>query len=166
MERRVKVGRILGPHGVRGQAKVQSFLSEPEAIGTLEGLTDDTGRPVRLRIEGASGQAFIAGIDGVTRRQAVAKTDLYVPRAALPETEEGEYYEADLKGLAVVDETGAALGVVEAVADFGAGPLIEVKPMAGGATVFLPFTETVVPEVDVTEGRIRVALVPGLWPDR
>jgi 16S rRNA processing protein RimM len=65
-----------------------------------------------------------------------------------------------------VDGAGVTLGRVAALADFGAGPLIEVKPAEGGATVFLPFTEAVVPEIDLAAGRVQVALPPGLWPGR
>jgi 16S rRNA processing protein RimM len=124
---------------------------------------------VRLSLEGLSGSALIARIQGVTSRheaEALARTELFVARAALPQTEEGEFYEADLVGLAVTDEAGETLGAVEAVVDFGAGPLIEVRPASGGGTVFLPFTLAVVPEVDLAAGRIGVVLTPGLWPGR
>ena len=166
---RVRVGRILGPHGVRGLVKVQTFLDEPASIAALKGLADAAGRVYRLSLEGTSGGALIARLEGVESREAaeaLAKTELFVARAALPVTEEGEYYEADLVGLAVMDEAGTTLGRVEAVRDFGAGPLIEVKPAEGGTTVLLPFTETAVPEVDLKAGIVRVRLQPGLWPGR
>ena len=163
---RIRVARIIGPHGVHGAMKLQVFLEEPEAIWRLQGLQDTQGRLVRLLPDGISGSVLIARIEGIESREAVRKMDLFVPRAALPDTEEGEFYESDLVGLAVMDEAGATLGKVQAVADFGAGPLIEVKPAEGGATVFLPFTETVVPEVDPSAGVVKVRLSPGLWPGR
>jgi 16S rRNA processing protein RimM len=55
-----------------------------------------------------------------------------------------------------VDRQGATLGTVSAVHKFGAGDLIEVRPAQGGMTVMLPFTDTVVPAVDVAGGRIVV----------
>jgi len=169
MAPRIRVARILGPHGVRGVVKLQVFLEAPDALAAFEGLADAAGRIYRLSLEGVSGGAPLARIEGVTSREAaeaLAKTELFVSRAALPETEDGEFYEADLVGLAVVDEGGETLGQVAAVVDFGAGPLIEVKPAEGGATVFLPFTEGVVPAVDLKAGIVRVALQPGLWPGR
>jgi 16S rRNA processing protein RimM len=45
---------------------------------------------------------------------------------------------------------------VVAIQNFGAGDLIEVAPVAGGETVLLPFTEAVVPVVDIAGGRIVV----------
>ncbi|MFY9734912.1 MAG: PRC-barrel domain-containing protein, partial [Rhodoplanes sp.] len=55
-----------------------------------------------------------------------------------------------------VDARGTALGTVVAVQNFGAGDLIEVLPSGGGETVLLPFTEAVVPVVDVAGGRLVV----------
>ena len=146
--------------------KLQIFLEDPDLLASFEALEDKDGQPVRLSLQGRSGGAFLARIEGVTSREAVRKTELFVPRAALPQTAAGEFYEADLVGLVVEDETGAGLGRVAAVVDFGAGPLIEVKPAEGGATVFLPFTDAVVPEIDLAGGTVRVVLAPGLWPGR
>ena len=58
-------------------------------------------------------------------------TLLHAPREALPETDEGEVYVADLIGARVVHVDGRALGVVKAVQNFGAGELIEITPPAG-----------------------------------
>jgi len=85
-----------------------------------------------------------------------------VARERLPAPEPDEFYLADLVGLAVVDRDGAALGAVVAVHDFGAGPVLEFAPGAGGETVMLPFTEEVVPAVDVAGGRLVVVPPEGL----
>jgi 16S rRNA processing protein RimM len=37
--------------------------------------------------------------------------------------------------------------------NFGAGDLVEVRPVGGGPTVLLPFTKRVVPEIDLA-GRL------------
>jgi 16S rRNA processing protein RimM len=63
----------------------------------------------------------------------------------------------------VVDESGGALGTVAAMHNFGAGDLIEVRPAAGPDTVMLPFTQSVVPLVDVAGGRIVVAPPAGAF---
>ncbi len=43
-----------------------------------------------------------------------------------------------------------------AIHDFGAGDLLEIRPAAGGMTVMLPFTEAVVPKVDIAAGALTV----------
>jgi 16S rRNA processing protein RimM len=42
------------------------------------------------------------------------------------------------------------------VQNFGAGDLLEIAPAAGGPTLLLPFTDAVVPLVDVVGGRVVV----------
>ena len=70
--------------------------------------------------------------------------------------EEGEFYHADLIGLACRHRGRSALGIVRAVHDFGGGDLIELAPAGGGDTVMLPFTKASVPVVDIAGGRIVV----------
>ena len=91
-------------------------------------------------------------------------TELSVPRSALGETADDEFYHADLIGLAAVTRAGAPLGTIIAVQDYGAGDLIEIAP-ARGNTVLVPFTEAVVPEVDIANGRVVVEPPPGLVED-
>jgi 16S rRNA processing protein RimM len=166
---RLKIGRVLGPHGVKGAVRLHVMLESPEAIGTLGGIQDAAGKPVRLTLVGVSGKALIARIVGVETREdaeALGKAELFVERDALPALEADEFYAADLVGLVALDEAGGELGKVIAVVDFGAGPLLEIRPAAGGTSVYLPFTAAVVPEVDIEAGRVRIALMPGLWPER
>jgi len=80
-----------------------------------------------------------------------------VAREKLPATDEGEYYHADLIGLAAVTINDEPLGRVVAIHNFGAGDIIEIAP-AGGPTMLLPFTNVVVPTVDIPGGRIVIDL--------
>ena len=59
---------------------------------------------------------------------------------------DGEYYHADLIGLAVVDTEGASIGTVIAVENFGAGDILEIeKP--DRRTFMVPLTPAAVPEI-------------------
>ena len=107
--------------------------------------------------------ARFAGVNDRTAAEALRNIDLYVPRDRLPPTEAEEFYHADLIGLAAVTTDGRPLGTVVAVHDFGAGELVEIRPETG-RTVMVPFTEAVVPVVDVAGGRIVVDPPEGLLP--
>jgi len=166
--RRVLVARLMGAHGVKGLVRIAPLTQDPATFEALDGLEDEAGRPVKVTVEGASKGTLLARMSGVASReaaQALKGAGLYLPRARLPEPDEDEFYFADLVGLKV-EEAGAVLGDVAAVVDFGAGPLLEIKPAAGGGTVYVPFTREVVPQVDLEGGRLIVALPEGLWPGR
>src|SRR5690606_32813592 len=80
--------------------------------------------------------------------EALNGTALHVDRSVLAETEEGEFYHADLIGLSVQDETAQTIGKVSAFHDFGGGDIMEVE-FPGGRTALVPFTRAAVPVVDI-----------------
>ena len=131
------------------------------SLGAYGPLSDESGRK-EYRVEplSAARGAVLARIEGVADRtaaEALRGLRLYVERSALPETGEREWYEADLIGLAAVGKDGRDWGKVIAFHDFGAGSVMEVS---GGA--MLPFTDAVVPEIDVPGGKVVVDPPAGL----
>ena len=164
-ERRVCVGVITGPHGVRGAVRVKSFTAAPADVARYGPLEDEGGaRQFRLHLVGSAKGVLIAKVAGVAdrdRAEALRGLRLYLPRAALPPTGDDEYYHADLIGLDVVLGDGTAIGRVRAVHDFGAGDTLEIDRPAG-PPVMVPFTRAVVPLVDLGAGRLLIDPPPGL----
>jgi 16S rRNA processing protein RimM len=164
-DERLCLGVIGAPRGVRGELRVKSYAADPAALAGYGPLTDESGRRAfRLTVIESKGDMLVARIAGVADRdaaEALKGVRLYVARAALPPAGAGEYYEADLIGLSAETKNGAALGTVTAVEDFGAGPLLEIG-LGDGRSVLVPFTEAVVPVVDVGAGRLVVDAPPGL----
>jgi 16S rRNA processing protein RimM len=103
---------------------------------------------------------LVATLKGIATREEAERlngVELYIARDKLPETDEGEYYHTDLIGLAAVSATDAPIGRVIAIHNFGAGDIIEIAP-PHGATLLLPFTNAVVPTVDLAGGRVVIEL--------
>jgi 16S rRNA processing protein RimM len=159
---RVCVGQFAGAHGVRGLVRIRSFTAEPIDVVSYGPVEDESGtRRFRLTPKGmAKGAVIVAIGDAVDRdaAQLLNGTRLYVARDCLPPlADEEEFYQADLIGCAVVDLAGKELGIVREVHDFGAGTLLEVAPPQG-PTLLLPFSESVVPEIDLAQRRLVVDL--------
>ncbi len=157
----VLLGRFGAPHGVRGEIRLQSFTAEPLSIADYGPLFDKSSAR-RFVLKGAREQGrdiLVVSVEGVTSRDAAQQltgVELYLPRENLPAPEEDEFYLADLIGLSVENEAGAALGKVIALRNFGAGDILEVLPQTGGETQFYPFTKVLAPIVDIPGGRIVV----------
>jgi 16S rRNA processing protein RimM len=165
----VHVGRIGGAHGTRGEVRLKSFTAEPLAIADYGALqTQDGARSFTIETLRGAGDVLIvrfAGIADRTAAEQLRNLDLYVPREKLPPPAGDEFYHVDLIGLAAVDKDGRALGTVIAVHDFGAGDILEVRPVGGGETLMLPFNEGTVPEVDIAGGRLVIDPPQGLVKD-
>ncbi|MEZ2147582.1 ribosome maturation factor RimM [Bradyrhizobium sp. DN5] len=157
----VCVARIGAAHGVRGAVKLWTFTEDPFAIrryGPL--LSKDGKRQFEVASAREAKDHLVATFKGVTTRDEAERLngiELYVPRDKLPATDEGEYYHTDLIGLAAVTTDGEPLGRVVAIQNFGAGDIIEIAPPKG-PTLLLPFSNAVVPEVDIAGGRVVIAL--------
>ncbi|RXG88664.1 ribosome maturation factor RimM [Bradyrhizobium zhanjiangense] len=157
----VCVARIGAAHGVRGAVKLWTFTEDPFAIrryGPL--LSKDGKRQFEVASAREAKDHLVATFKGVTTRDEAERLngiELYVPREKLPATDEGEYYYTDLIGLAAVTTDGEPLGRVVAIQNFGAGDIIEIAPPKG-PTLLLPFSNAVVPEVNIAGGRVVIAL--------
>ena len=160
---RIHIATIGAPHGVRGEVRLRSFATEPAAVASYGPLSDASGARsfVLEALRVVKDDMCVAKLKGVSDRDAAAAlthAKLYVARAQLPPADEGEFYHADLIGLAAQTREGTPLGRVVDVPNYGAGDLLEILPPGGGETLLLPFTDAVVPLVDVKGGRIVVDL--------
>jgi 16S rRNA processing protein RimM len=160
---RICVAKIGAAHGVRGEVRLWPFTEDPMAVlhyGPLS--TKDGARQFEVARARAAKDHLVASLKGVSDRNEAERLngiELYIARDALPDTDDGEYYHADLIGLAAVDAQGASIGIVTAVHNFGAGDIIEIAPKSG-PSLLLPFTNAVVPTVDLAAGHVVIAL-PG-----
>jgi len=161
----VCLGAIAGAHGIKGLVRLKSFTARAQDIVAYGPLQDAQGaRRFELALVGAARGALIARVNGVDDRNAAERLKgekLYVARDRLPPTAAGEFYHADLIGLAAEQQDGAALGRIIAVHDFGGGPNLEIE-RAAGDSVMVPFTAGVVPVVDIAAGRVVVVPPAGL----
>jgi 16S rRNA processing protein RimM len=155
------VARIGAAHGVRGAVKLWTFTEDPFAVKRYGLLTTKDGaRQFEVTHAREAKDHLVATLKGVTTRDEAERLnglELYVAREKLPATDEGEYYHADLIGLAAVTAANAPLGRVAAIHNFGAGDIIEIAP-PHGPTMLLPFTNAVVPTVDLAAGRVVIEL--------
>jgi 16S rRNA processing protein RimM len=163
---RLLLGEIGAPQGLKGEVRVRSYTQDPAAIAGYGALEDGRGGLIEIESVRVTPKVLIARIKGVATREAaeaLVHTKLYIERARLPEREEDEWYHIDLIGLAAIGKDGEPIGNVVGVHNFGAGDLIEIKPVGGGPTALLPFTRDTVPEVDVEGGRLTLVPPEGLF---
>ncbi len=159
-DRQVLLGRIVGVFGVDGWVKLHSFTEPRENIfryrpWTLRG---PAGEGTEDRPQGRlQGKGVVARLTGVADRDAAAAlvgTEVWVPRAALPKPRAGEFYWADIEGLAVRTVEGTLLGRVSHLFATGSNDVMVVQ---GDRERLIPFVQGLhVVKVDLDAGLIEV----------
>lgn len=161
MTKRVLIGEIATVHGVRGLVKLHVYADNLDLFDAPL-FTGETGdATLCLTLKNAMKDHWLAEIENVADRTAAEKfrgTKLYVERDALPAPGKGEYYHVDLIGMTCIDETGAPVGEIIGIDNFGAGDLLDIKPPQG-PSFYLPFTDETV--LNIGE-RVTVSIPEGL----
>jgi 16S rRNA processing protein RimM len=161
MPAQICVARIGAAHGVRGAVKLWTFTEDPLAVKRYGSLaTKDGARRFEVTHAREAKGHLVATLKGIATREEAERLnglELYIARDKLPETDADEYYHADLIGLAAVNAANEPIGRVIAIHNFGAGDIVEIAP-PHGATMLLPFTNAVVPTVDLANGRVVIEL--------
>ena len=138
-----EVGKILSPHGLKGEVKVNATTDFPEE---------------RL----ATGSRLFIKNNKQYQAEKICSKELYVAETDQQELPKGSYYFKDILNCPVYDaETGEKLGVLENIETPGANDIWEIKPEKG-KSFWIPNIESVVKKVDLANKRIEVTLLEGL----
>lgn len=158
--RPIVLGRVGAPHGVRGWVRVQSYARPPESILDFARWLLDTGagwQSWQLADSRITDKALIArpaGCDDRDTALSLRHATIAVERAELPTLPAGEWYWADLQGLAVENADGTPLGRVDHLIETGANDVLVVQ---GERERLIPWiAEQVIRQVDLEQGRLVV----------
>ncbi|TYC53997.1 ribosome maturation factor RimM [Rhodobacterales bacterium] len=165
---KVLMARIGAAHGIRGEVRVKPFGDDPLSFGDYGVLTTKDGSR-SFEVEKARVQKTVVitrfkGISDRNQAEELNGVELYIDRDQLPEPEDDEFYYSDLTGLRVLDTSGEVLGKIVAVQDFGAGDLLEVRPVRG-KTFYVPFTQEFIPTINIVEGFVSADLPDDYFSD-
>jgi len=168
--RRVVVGRIVKPHGTKGELVIEVMSDAPGRFargskleaGDLEGarktLTIHSTRDDRGRL-----LVRFAQVPDRDAADAVRGLLLSIPSGDAAPLPDGAYYDWQLEGLSVEDEDGHPLGTLARVEQGTGQDRWVVKTDDGEVQV--PAVEEFVRRVDLEGGKIVLHLIPGLFDE-
>ena len=145
----ILAGSILGLHGLKGYIKVKSFLENPKDLFNFDKYLIKNISFSSLTLKFNKKSVFIcelAGIDSMEEAKNFVKSDIFICRSSLPETDKDEIYLNDLISFTVELESGLCLGKLVKFYDFGGGPIIGVKN--GDEEKMLPFSKNFIINID------------------
>ncbi|HEY0494528.1 MAG TPA: ribosome maturation factor RimM [Kutzneria sp.] len=164
------VGRVVKPHGIRGELVVDVHTDSPEerfVPGSTLGTRARDGKSGTITIAAVrphTGRLLVTfeGVAGRDAAEAMRGLLLVVDASDLaPSDDPDEFYDHELEGLEVVDVRGARVGVVAEVLHTAASELLAVR-RDDGSEALVPFVTAIVPTVDVAAGRVVVDPPEGL----
>lgn len=156
----VVLGRLRGPHGLKGWIRIQSFTRPVDEIFIFprwligEGASRREAKVEDFRPQGKGWVVKLADCEDRNQAELLRNLEIAVPREQLNELEDGEYYWRDLMGLTVVTLSGAVLGEVDHLVETGANDVLVVK---GDRERLIPFIQgDVIRCVDLEAGAVEV----------
>ncbi|MCO7246583.1 ribosome maturation factor RimM [Halomonas sp. Mc5H-6] len=162
----VVLGKLTSSHGVKGWLKVYSYTSPMDSIldypewWVRQGDSLTRMAIVQGRRQGKGLVVQLKGIDDRDAADALAQADILMPKAALPELSDDEYYWHELEGLAVFTQAGERLGQVSYLFETGANDVMVVRGDVEAIDKrerLLPFLPgDVIVEVSLEDGRMVV----------
>lgn len=146
MDTPVTLAAVAGAHGVAGEVRLKLFGDGVAALSAHKSFNRGALTLEKVRDDGKGGAvARFAEVTDRTAAERLRGTVLTVPRSALPPLEQGEYYHADLIGLAVISPDGDPLGTVVGIENYGAGDVLEIE-LANGKRAMAPMSPDAVPD--------------------
>jgi 16S rRNA processing protein RimM len=163
----VTVGRVIRPHGLRGDVVISpdtDFVEERFTPGATIWTRSDAGdQALTIATARVHGGRAVVGFAGVTRiedAERLAGLELRVPEETLQPLPEHTYYQHQLVGCRVEDASGAPIGTVTRVEGGVGASLLVIEAQRG--EILVPLTLAICTEVDVVAKRIRIDPPEGL----
>lgn len=156
------VGRVLRPHGLRGEVVVAPLDASSTTceVGNATWLAGRWRRVGGLRRDNKGRWVVrFEGVDTHEAAEALRGAEMAVDAAELPQLDEGRYYIHDLVGCRVLDVEGTDLGEVVAVVP---GPQDWLEVEHDGGRSLVPMVQALLKDVDVCAGRIVIDPPHGL----
>ena len=153
----VPIGVVVAGHGVRGTLRVRAIGDGRHLRKGVEPVLAGARR--RISAVRHTPRGFLVDVAGVESRaevNALKGQELLLDRDQLDVPEEGEFYVADLVGLAVSNDAGEIVGTVEDTFETAAHEVLVVREVDGDQNLYVPFTLEHVPDLDPAAGRIVI----------
>lgn len=163
------VGKLRRPHGLRGDVLMSVWTDFPERLSPgMILFVGDGHKPLTIHDLRWHRKDMLISFEGYHDREqaGVFRNQVVSVRAdELPDLDEGEYYLHEFIGLQVIDATdNKSLGVVVKIIETGANDVFLIRT-EDDKELLLPDIESVVKEVDIDQGIMRVIVPTGLLPD-
>ncbi len=156
----ITIGKIVAPHGVRGEVRVVPLTDFPERFRQMKTVLASNGKELvieQVRYHKQFVLLKFQGFDNATAVEALRNLLLQIERQDLVKLPADHFYIFDIIGLKVFDNDGEYLGVVTDVLKTGSND-VYIAEREGKPPLLIPALKKVVENIDLAGGQMRVKL--------
>ncbi len=174
----MKIGKIIGVHGINGELRIQPLTDAPERYLEFEEVLLE-GRPLAVesaRLHQGKVLLTLSGLSNRTQAEKLRGKFIEIERENAQELDEDEFYIVDLLGLEVRLADGRAIGkFIDLLDTTGECETAEISVKDSSFRpeektekralrhLFLPFREEYFKEIKPEEGYIVVDFPEAFW---
>ena len=166
---RLKVGKIVNTHSLKGEVKVISSTDfEEQRFEKGTELLVTRGNQVVKEVTVESYRTHknnllvkFVGIDSIEEAEKLKNLQIKIDSENIGELEENEFYFHEIIGCEVFDENGKSLGEISEILTPGANDVWVIKSQ-NGKEILIPYIEDVVKKIDVENKKIDIEVMEGL----
>ena len=166
---RLKVGKIVNTHSLKGEVKVISstdFEEERFKKGSKLLITRGNQLIREVVVESyRNHKNFLLvkfeGIDSVEEAEKLKNLQIKIDSDEVGELEENEFYFYQIIGCEVFDENDKNLGEIIDILTPGANDVWVIKG-ENGKEILIPYIEDVVKKIDITSKKVNIEVMEGL----
>lgn len=166
----IAVGEIIKAHGIQGELKVIPLTDNLKRFCEIQRIYFQAQEGLReYKLIGyRSFQDCVLlrfdGINDLSAAEAIGRGLIYIPRNERPRLPAGRYYLDEIEGLKVLTTAGETLGTIVEILQTGSNDVYCVEG-ASGKQILIPALKTVIQEINLGQGTMKVELPPGLLED-
>ena len=166
---RLKVGKIVNTHSLKGEVKVISSTDfEEQRFEKGTELLITRGNQVVKEVTVESYRTHknnllvkFVGIDSIEEAEKLKNLQIKIDSDNIGELEENEFYFHEIIGCEVFDENGKSLGEISEILTPGANDVWVIKSQ-NGKEILIPYIEDVVKKIDVENKKIDIEVMEGV----
>ena len=163
----IAYGKILKPHGLKGEVKVLPYSGETENFKFFRSIYIplEKNKPQEYVILGKKFQknqiiVKMQNVDSIEDAELLRGKEIFIDKAELPSTEEDEYYWFELIGLKVYSQDNGLVGKVDSIIDSTAQPILVIKN--NSKEYMVPLIDNFVKKIDLDNSKIVIEPIEGL----
>lgn len=166
MKQKIRIGKIVNTHGLKGDVKIYSYADYPERFEEIGYVYfENSDHKIKINsIKYSKGMPVLKldGINTVEEAEKMKNKYIFIDRDNLRDMEEDEHLISDLIGFEVYDTKENFIGILKDVLQYTANDVYVIEDKVAQKEYLIPGLKRFIPEVDMENSKIIIDPIEGM----